>query len=432
MNVEKYYIETYGCQMNKADSELIAGMLEGFSCRSVDSPEEADIILVNTCTVRENAEKRAISRLSQFKGLKKKNPDLILGLLGCVAQRNRGKIISEKSFIDIVLGPDSYRHLPEIFNGCKFPLLDVKLSRDEVYEGIIPYRRNKINAWISIMRGCDKFCSYCIVPYTRGRERSRSLKSIIDEVKKAIDDGYREVTLLGQNVNSYKYNNYRFPDLLDAVSGLQSVQRVRFISPHPKDIDNKMLELMRDRQNICNHIHLPLQAGSSRVLKSMNRVYSQREYLSVAEKIHDYLSDVAITTDIIVGFPGETEEDFLETLKVMDKVVFDSAFMFKYSPRPGTKAALMKDDVSEEEKADRLTRVIEKQREHTLIRNNALVGSIQEVLIEDLSKKDPKEKMGRTVTNKIVIIKEGETEIGDLVKVKIEKALGVSLFGKIV
>ena len=282
------------------------------------------------------------------------------------------------------------------------------------------------------MRGCDKFCSYCIVPYTRGRERSRSLESIIDEVKNAIDDGYREVTLLGQNVNSYKYNNYRFSDLLEAVSGVQSVQRVRFISPHPKDIDNKMLELMKDRQNICNHIHLPLQAGSSRVLKSMNRVYSQREYLSVAEKIHDYLPDVAITTDIIVGFPGETEEDFLETLKVMDKVVFDSAFMFKYSPRPGTKAALMKDDVSEEEKADRLTRVIEKQREHTLIRNNALVGSIQEVLIEDLSKKDPKEKMGRTETNKIVIIKEGETEIGDLVKVKIEKALGVSLFGKIV
>ncbi len=432
MNVKKYYIETYGCQMNEADSELIAGMLEEFSCRSVDKPGEADVILVNTCTVRENAERRAISRLDQFKSLKKKNPDLILGLLGCVAQRDRGKIISEKPFIDLILGPDSYKHLPEIFNGRKFPLVNVKLSKTEVYEGVTPYRRSKVNAWISIMRGCDKFCSYCIVPYTRGRERSRSIKSIVNEAKKAVGDGYKELTLLGQNVNSYRYENYKFPDLLEAVSNVKEVKRIRFTSPHPNDIDDRMLEVMRDHQNICKHIHLPLQSGSSRVLNLMNRGYDQEKYLSVVKKIRTCLSDVAITTDIIVGFPGETEENFLETLNVMDKVVFDSAFMFKYSPRPGTKASLMKDDVSEDEKADRLTRVIEKQREHTLIRNSAFVGSIQEVLIEDLSKKDPNEKMGRTETNKVVIIKKGDAEIGDLVKVNIEKAVGVSLFGEIV
>jgi len=432
MDFKKYYIETYGCQMNEADSELIAGILEGFSCRSVNKPEEADVILVNTCTVRENAERRAISRLDQFKSLKKKNPDLILGLLGCVAQRDRGKIISEKPFVDLILGPDSYQHLPEIFNGCKYPLVNVKLSKTEVYEGITPFRRTKVNAWISIMRGCDKFCSYCIVPYTRGRERSRSIESIANEAKKAVGDGYKEVTLLGQNVNSYRYENYKFPDLLEAVSNVKEVQRIRFTSPHPNDIDDRMLEVIRDHQNICKHIHLPLQAGSSRILNLMNRGYDQGKYLSVVKKIRTYLSDVAISTDIIVGFPGETEEDFLETLNVMDKVVFDSAFMFKYSPRPGTKASLMEDDVSEEEKADRLTRVIEKQREHTLIRNSALVGSVQEVLVEDLSKKDPNEKMGRTGTNKVVIIKKGDAEIGDLVKVKIEKAVGVSLFGEIV
>jgi len=431
MSMRKYYIETYGCQMNVADSELVAGILEEQSYRTVGNPEDADLILVNTCSVRENADKRAIARLRQFKHLKKQNPNLLLGLMGCVAQRDRGRILEENSFIDIVLGPDTYRRFPEIIEKMELPFIDVQLSRHEVYDDLLPKRQESVNAWISIMRGCDKFCAFCIVPFTRGRERSRSVGSILREVKDTVAGGFKEITLLGQNVNSYRFEDIRFPELLEGVAAAAGNLRIRFTSPHPRDVDDKMLAVMQKYDNICSHIHLPLQAGSTKVLKAMNRNYTQKDYLELVEKIRYYLPDVALTTDLIVGFPGETATDFAETLFVMDRVMFDNAFMFKYSPRPMTQAAKMSDDVSEVEKSDRLLQVIEKQKMHTDFRNRAVVGTLQEVLIDDYSKKNPVEKRGRTLSNKIVILKRGNPELGSLVQVKVSEAAGVSLFGEL-
>lgn len=432
MNSGRYYIETYGCQMNAADSELVAGLLEEAHYCATSTPAEADIILVNTCSVRENAERRAMTRLSQFKSLKKQNPDLLLGIIGCVAQRDKGQIRAQKAFIDLVLGPDAYRQLPSVLAEQKRPLVNTRLSRDEVYADLLPFRNSQVNAWISIMRGCDKFCSFCIVPYTRGRERSRPIDSILQEIETAVDEGYPEFTLLGQNVNSYHYQQYRFPDLLETVAQVNGIQRIRFTSPHPEDVDTRMLAVMQKYVNICPHIHLPLQAGSDRVLRNMNRSYTRERYLKLVEDIRSYLPAGAISTDIIVGFPDETEADFRQTLAVMDAVIFDNAFMFQYSPRPGTRAAEMDDDVPGEVKAARLERIIRKQKQHTLQRNRALIGTVQEVLIDGTSKKDESEKVGRTVTNKLVVLKIGDAPIGELVSVKILDAKGVSLFGKII
>lgn len=429
MVVKKYYIETYGCQMNVADSELIAGLLQQKHYQLTDSPSEADIILVNTCSVRQNAEQRALARLAQLRHYKEQNPELILGLIGCVAQRDRGNIIKEKPFIDLVLGPDTYRQLPEIMEKKKLPLIDVNLSRTETYEDLLPFRQTQVNAWVSIMRGCNKFCSFCIVPYVRGRERSRPVDSIINEIKQAVSEGFQEITLLGQNVNSYQYHEYRFPALLKVVACIEGVQRIRFTSPHPQDVDDQMLQVMSESANICHHLHLPLQAGSFNILRRMNRGYTPEQYLELVRKIRKYLPDCGISTDIIVGFPGETGEDFNETLYIMDQVIFDNAFMFKYSVRPGTAAAKLKDDLTDEEKAERLEQVIKKQKEHTLIRNRALIGSRQLVFIEDFSKKNKQEMIGRTDSNQQVVIKAGETRIGEFVKVEIIDAAGVSLFG---
>lgn len=431
MNSKKYYIETYGCQMNEADSEIMAGLLERVNYTSTYLPEEADIILVNTCSVRQGADNRAIARLSQFKHFKKQNPDLLLGLVGCVAQRDKGKILEEKPFIDLVLGPDTYRQIPELIARQELPFVDVHLSKQEVYDGLTPFRKTRVNAWVSIMRGCDKFCSYCIVPFTRGRERSRSVKSIVEEVRQAVSDGYIEVTLLGQNVNSYCHEEIRFPDLLLTIAEIPGVKRIRFTSPHPEDIDEAMLKVMYKHENICKHIHLPLQAGSTKILKSMNRTYTQEEYLTVVDKIREYIPGCGITTDMIVGFPGETRDDFYDTLYVMDQVVFDNAYMFKYSPRPNTSAAKLPDDVLENEKSERLNTVIEKQKVHTLQKNRALIGTVQSVLVDGISKKDSNEKIGRTDTNKLVILKEGDADIGNIVNIRIIDAAGVSLFGKI-
>jgi len=431
MVVKKYYIETYGCQMNFADSELVAGLLNRQNYQLTDIPAEADIILVNTCSVRQNAEQRALARLSQFKYYKKQNPDLILGLIGCVAQRDGGNLIKEKRFIDLVLGPDTYRQLPDIVEKKKLPLIDTHLSKEETYQDLLPFRQSQVNAWVSIMRGCNKFCSFCIVPYVRGRERSRPIDSIIREIRQAVSEGFQEITLLGQNVNSYQYHEFRFPQLLKAVAGIEGVKRIRFTSPHPGDVDDQMLLVMSESENICHHIHLPLQAGSAAVLNRMNRGYTPEQYLDLVQKIRKYLPDCAISTDIIVGFPGETDEDFNQTLYIMDQVIFDNAFMFKYSVRPGTKAAKMENDVTSEEKAERLNQVIMKQKEHTLIRNQALIGSQQMVLIDGYSKKNKQEVIGRTDSNKQVVIKAGSAQIGDFVNVDIIDAAGVSLFGMI-
>jgi len=431
MSMKKYYIETYGCQMNAADSELVAGLLQKTGYHATAIPDEADVILVNSCSVRENADRRAIVRLSQFKNLKKTNPELILGLIGCVAQRDKGELLAERQYIDLILGPDTYRDLPAILEQCRTPFIDVNLSRTEVYDDLVPFRQSVVNAWVSIMRGCNKFCTFCIVPYLRGRERSRSPQSITNEIGKALTDGYREVTLLGQNVNSYHFEEYRFPELLETLTTIPDLRRIRFTSPHPRDVDERMLAVMQSHQNICKQIHLPLQAGSSRMLKLMNRSYSLEHYLNVVDMIRRYLPQAAITTDIIVGFPDERPEEFEETLAVMQAVRFDAAFMFKYSPRAGTKAAEMPDNVPEEEKARRLKAIIQLQKTHTLERNKAMVGTVQEILIDGTSRKNPDEMIGRTDTNKIVVIKEGHPAVGEFCQVKIEKAVGVSLFGKI-
>ncbi|MCH8069877.1 MAG: tRNA (N6-isopentenyl adenosine(37)-C2)-methylthiotransferase MiaB [Candidatus Marinimicrobia bacterium] len=427
-----YYIETYGCQMNIADSELVAGILQKEGYVQAGCMDDADVIFLNTCAIREHAEKKIHSRLGVLNKLKQNNPAMVLGILGCMAQHVKDDILENKPYVDFVLGPDTYRRIPQLLQRHKelqTSIVDTRLSRFEVYEDLFPSRREGINAWVSIMRGCDKFCTFCIVPFTRGRERSRPLKSICNEIEKAVDKGYVEITLLGQNVNSYYFGSARFPDLLDAVAKIPGVQRVRFTSPHPKDVDDDMLFVMRDNNNLCKSIHLPLQSGSDHVLKRMSRTYNQNEFLALVTRIKEILPGCSLTTDIIVGFPGETGADFEETLKIMKIVKFDSAFTFKYSSRQGTKAAEFNDQISETEKQVRLEALITLQSQHTLFNNSREIGNSLKVLVEKESKKDSNKWAGRTDTNKWVIFPKGHTRIKEFVDIKITSAHGVSLFG---
>ena len=352
-----------------------------------------------------------------------------------MAQNLKQEILENKPYVDIILGPDSYRRLPEILNRSlkdKKNIVDTKLSRYEVYEGLFPKRNNGINAWISIMRGCDKFCTFCIVPFTRGRERSRSVFSIEKEVREAVSSGYKEITLLGQNVNSYKQDEIKFHGLLEIIAQIPGVERIRYTSPHPEDITEDLLKIMQKYDNICKNIHLPLQAGSDKILKRMHRSYSQEDFLNLVKKIKYMLPNVGLSTDIIVGFPGETENDFLETLKVMEEVRFDSAFNFKYSPRTGTKASEYEDQVSEKTKQLRLERVINLQKIHSIQRNKKLIGSTQTVLVEKQSKMSSDHWAGRTDSNKWVIFDKKMSKINHLVKVLITDSKGISLKGKII
>ena len=428
----KYYIETYGCQMNVYDSELVGSLLETCNYTLTDDMSQADAVFLNTCAIREKAEETVHNRLDNLHVLKRTKPNMILGVLGCMAQNLKDDILESRPYVDVILGPDSYRRIPEIIKerqGEMDHIVDTRLSKFEVYEDLFPSRHEGVNAWISIMRGCDKFCTFCIVPFTRGRERSRSIESVIDETTKAVAQGFVEITLLGQNVNSYRTPEGEFPELLKAVASVKGVKRVRYTSPHPQDIDDELLEVMRDYDNICNYIHLPLQAGSDRILKRMNRTYTQKEFLDLVNKIKSYLPNCSISTDIIVGFPGETEDEFLETLDVVKKVHFDSSFMFKYSSRPGTKAAQYTDKVSEEEKQNRLERLIELQRENTLSANLKHVGKTMPVMVEKVSKKSDSQWAGRTDGNMWVIFDRGDEKIKDIVNVKIEDAKGITLFG---
>ncbi|MCF7797388.1 MAG: tRNA (N6-isopentenyl adenosine(37)-C2)-methylthiotransferase MiaB [Lentisphaeria bacterium] len=432
---KKYFIETYGCQMNVYDSELVAGILEKEAYQRADSVEVADIIFLNTCSVREHAEDKVHARLGVLKEQKEKNPDTIIGVLGCMAQNLRDDLLVKKPYVDVILGPDSYRRLPELLKTHSGPMdhvVDTKLSRMEVYEGLFPARREGVGAWVSIMRGCDKFCTFCIVPFTRGRERSRTVESIVNEVQQIAADGFKEVTLLGQNVNSYRSDSANFPELLEAVSEIPGIERIRYTSPHPQDIDDALIKVHRNNPKVCNHIHFPLQAGSDRVLERMNRTYTKQHFIDLAEKMRQMIPGLALSTDIIAGFPGETEADFQETLDVMHAVKFDSAFTFKYSARPGTKAAEFEDSVPEEVKQNRLERLIDIQRQHTLERNRGHVGETQLVLVEKDSRKSTRQHMGRTRNNKIVVFDKGSEQVGDLVNVKITGAEGVTLFGELV
>lgn len=435
MKENKVYIETYGCQMNLADTELIMGILKDQGYGLAKELDEADVVLLNTCSIRDNAEQRIYGRLGNLKTLKNSNPNLVIGVLGCMAERLRKDLVEEKKIVDLVVGPDEYRRMPEFidmaFNGEKG--IGVRLSKTETYDDIIPYREDGLSAWISVMRGCDKFCTFCVVPFTRGRERSRSLNSIVDEIKLLSDRGFKEISLLGQNVNSYLYGENDFADLLAASAKIDRSMRIRFTTSHPQDLSDKLLHTIADNENICNSIHLPVQSGSNRILELMNRTYTIEHYLNLIEKARRIISGVSFSTDIISGFPTETDEDHQMTLNVMQKVGYDGAYMFKYSPREGTKAYRMQDDVSDEIKSKRLQEIIQLQQKISYEINQTHVGKEETVLIEGLSKKSEDFLSGRTATNKVVIIpKDDKIKPGDYAAVKINRATQATLFGNLI
>lgn len=421
--------------MNFADTEIVMGVLNNHGFGSTNDLNNADVILLNTCSIRDNAEQRIYGRLGNLKKLKDNNPHLVLGIIGCMAERLRRDLIEDKKIVDLVVGPDEYRRIPEYinvaFNGEKG--IGVKLSRTETYDDIIPYREDGLQAWISVMRGCDKFCSFCVVPFTRGRERSKSLESIVKEIKQLSDRGFREVTLLGQNVNSYKDGNNDFADLLAAAAMVDRKLRIRFTTSHPQDLSDKLLYTIAEHPNLCKYIHLPVQSGSNRILELMNRTYTIEHYLSLIEKAKKIIPDVSFSTDIISGFPTETYEDHVMTLDVMRQVRYDGAFMFKYSPREGTKAFKMGDDVAEEIKGKRLQEIIDLQQQISYEINQSLIGKEEIVLIEGFSRKSDQFFSGRTDTNKVAIIPvDDQIKEGSYIRVKINKATSATLFGDFV
>lgn len=422
--------------MNLADTEIVQGILTNKGYDLTNNINNADIVLLNTCSIRENAEQRIYGRLGNIKTLKYDKPNLVIGILGCMAERLRNDLINDKKMVDLVVGPDEYRRLPEFidfaFAGEKG--IGVKLSKTETYDDLIPFRTNDdgLSAWISVMRGCDKFCTFCVVPFTRGRERSRTLESVIKEVEQLSQNGYKEITLLGQNVNSYNDNGQDFADLLAAVAVVDRKIRVRFSTSHPQDFSDKLLYTISEHPNLCNYIHLPVQSGSNKILDLMNRTYTIEHYLSIIEKARKIIPGVSFSTDIISGFPTETYEDHLATLDVMRKVRYDGAYMFKYSPREGTKAYKMIDDVDEETKSKRLTEIIDEQQKISYEINQELIGSEEEILIEGFSKKSEEFLAGRTDTNKVVIIPaQKNISKGDYIKVVINKATSGTLFGNV-
>lgn len=430
-NKDKVYIETYGCQMNVADTEIVLGILKKNNYEVVDNPDNADVVLLNTCSIRDNAEQRIYGRLGNFKNLKNSKPELVVGILGCMAERLRKDLIDEKKIVDLVVGPDEYRRIPELlevaFAGEKG--IGVRLSRTETYDDIIPYREDGLQAWISVMRGCDKFCTFCVVPFTRGRERSRSLDSIVDEIKILSGRGFKEVTLLGQNVNSYMDGANDFADLLAAAALVNRSIRIRFTTSHPQDLSDKLLYTFAEHSNVCKYIHLPVQSGSNRILELMNRTYTVEHYLNLIDKARKIIPAVSFSTDIISGFPTETDYDHQMTLDVMKQVQFDGAYMFKYSPREGTKAFQMKDDVSEQIKTKRLQEIIELQGKISFDINQKIVGQEEVVLVEGFSRKSENFFAGRTDSNKVAIIPaNNKIKVGDYIRTKITKATQSTLF----
>ncbi len=434
MKENKVYIETYGCQMNLADTEIVMGILNNYGYRISKSAEDADVVLLNTCSIRENAEQRIYGRLGKFKTIKNSKPDLIVGILGCMAERLRKDLIDEKKIVDLIVGPDEYRRLPELidvaFNGEKG--IGVRLSKTETYDDIIPYREDGLQAWISVMRGCDKFCTFCVVPFTRGRERSKPLVSVVNEIQKLSQRGFKEVTLLGQNVNSYLDGENDFADLLAASAIADRNMRIRFTTSHPQDLSDKLLYTIAEHPNLCNYIHLPVQSGSNRILDLMNRTYTIEHYLELIDKAKRIIPGISFSTDIIVGFPTETWEDHLMTLEVMKQVRYDGAYMFKYSAREGTKAYKMNDDVADDVKTKRLQEIIQLQQKISFEINQELIGKEEVVLIEGFSRKSDKFLAGRTDTNKVLIVPFDESiKEGSYIKAKVTRATHATLFGEI-
>ena len=430
-NKRQVYIETYGCQMNLADTEVVLSILADAGYGQTTSLRSADVVFVNTCAVRENAEQRIYGRLGDFRRYKKENPGMVVGVLGCMAERLRKDLMQSESHVDLVVGPDEYRRIPELIeaaiNGERG--IAVRLSRVENYDDILPLRTEGISAWISVMRGCDKFCTFCVVPFTRGRERSRSMESVVREVEHLGARGFKEVSLLGQNVNSYHDGQNDFADLMAAVARVDRSMRIRFMTPHPQDMSEKLVRTIGENENICNYIHLPVQSGSDRILDLMNRTYTRGEYLALVKKIRTMIPDISLSTDIISGFPTETAEDHHQTLDVIREVEFDGAFTFKYSPRENTKAWHMGDDVAEELKSERLNDIIDVQREISLRKNGAMVNSVCEVLVEGESTKSANDYCGRTDNNKMVVFPKGECEIGQYLDIRIDRVNSATLFG---
>lgn len=437
----KLYIETYGCQMNVSDSEVVASIMVKDGYVLTGSAEDADLILINTCSIRDNAEQRIYGRLASFKKMKKEKPGLVVGVIGCMAERLKARLVEEEKVVDLVAGPDAYRDLDRLVKlaGSGQKAVNVILSREETYADIVPVRlaENKISAFVAIMRGCNNMCSYCVVPYTRGGERSRDPRTILDEVRSLIDLGYKEVTLIGQNVDSYNWkeegNETGFPRLLELTAQLSPELRVRFSTSHPKDMTDEVLHVMARYPNICKSIHLPAQSGSSRMLELMHRGYTREWYLDRIRAIKTILPGCAISTDLIAGFCGETEEDHQLTLSLMREVRYDFAFMFKYSERPGTYAARhLKDDVPEEVKNRRLSEIIALQNELSAENKEQDVDSVVEVLVEGVSKKSEAELFGRTSQNKVVVFPAEGARVGDYVKVKVNRNTSATLIGTMV
>lgn len=442
-NLPKVYIETYGCQMNVNDSEVVMALLQEAGYAHTEDIEKGDLLLINTCSIRDNAEQRVWGRLDQFKQYKKKDPSKIIGIIGCMAERLKEELLEREQLVDLVIGPDAYRDIVNLIQSVESGQkgINVLLSREETYAEISPVRldKNGVSAFVSIMRGCNNMCSYCVVPFTRGRERSRELDSIIREVEELVTKGYKEVTLLGQNVNSYLGTNKKtgkpvdFAKLLERVAQVNPKLRVRFSTSHPKDMSDDVLYMMAMYGNICNHIHLPAQSGSSRILKLMNRKYDREWYLGRINAIKNILPECSISTDLIAGFCSEDDADHEDTLSLMKEVGYDFSYMFKYSERPDTTAAKkMKDDVPEEIKSKRLTEIIQLQNELSAESKKNDLGKTFEVLVEGVSKKSKLELFGRTSQNKVVVFPAKDFTAGDYVFVKIHDYTPATLIGSVV
>ena len=445
---KKLYIESYGCQMNFSDSEVVASIMSKKGYNTTRNIDDADVVLINTCSIRDNAEKRVRNRLTEFKKKKSDNPDMVVGILGCMAERLKKSLLEQEKLVDLVAGPDAYRDLPNLIDevGTGQRAVNVLLSRDETYADISPVRLDKggVSAFVTIMRGCDNMCSFCVVPFTRGRERSRDPQTIVQECTELFNNGYREVTLLGQNVDSYRWNitnkgeikdpnlpTVNFAQLMEMVAKVSPELRVRFSTSHPKDMTDDVLHAMAKYENLCNYIHLPVQSGNSDVLKRMNRGYSREWYLQRIEAIHKIIPDCAISTDVISGFCGETEAEHNDTLSLMDAVKYDFAYMFKYSERPKTLAERkFEDDIPDEVKSKRLSEIIDKQLKFSLASNQKRIGLVEKVLIEGESKRSNEHMCGRTSRNSMVVFPKGNGKKGQYVNVKITDCTSATLIGK--
>jgi len=426
----RIYIETYGCQMNVADSELMLGRFRSAGYERAELPGEADVILLNTCAIREHAEQRIYGRLGELSRYKVRRPGVVLGVAGCMAQHLKGRLLERVPLVDIVVGPDAYRDLPLLIDQAREePVLATRLSRDETYADLAPARADGVRAWISIMRGCDKFCAFCIVPYVRGRERSLPVGDVIKQVEHAAAEGFKEVVLLGQTVNAYRDGDVDFAELLRRADRVHGIERIRFTSPHPADMTDRAVEAIATCAKVCPHVHLPLQSGSDAVLDRMRRTYTIAHYETLVAKLRAAIPGLSLTTDIIVGFPGETEADFEATRAAMLRTRYDAAFVFKYSPRPGARSAEWPETVDEAEKTRRISLLIEEQKQTSLEINDAAIGGEVEVLVEGPARRDPKQWFGKTLQFKTAVFPHRDENVGDTLRMRVAEVSPYTLFG---